>query len=187
MSPFWRREKPLHERLADEGGLTSPSEAPHDTMPRWGETGIHGLHRPKEWDAVVAADADAPGDQVHFVALPDGTLVVEEEVPEAALASLAQAVEASVPPPYRAEAVRREEGLWAVGASSIRVERLPAETTGDVLELTVQEGNRTLSVDGARAFGSVPALEAVAEGMASYVVRARRIDAELWEVEAAAL
>jgi hypothetical protein len=187
LSPFWRREKPLHERLADEGGLTAPGEAPHDTMPRWGETGIHGLHRPREWDAVVAAESDAPGGEVHFVALPDGTLVVEEELPDETVASFAQAVEASVPPPYRAEAVRRGEGLWAVGASSIRVERLPAETAGDVLELTVQEGNRTLSVDGARAFGSVPALEAVAEGMASYVVRARRIDADFWEVEAAAL
>jgi hypothetical protein len=187
LSPFWRREKPLHERLADEGGLTSPSDAPHDTMPRWGETGIHGLHRPSKWDAVVAASSDAPGEEIHFVALPDGTLVVEEEVPNAALASLAEAVETTLTAPYRAEAVRRGDDLWAVGASSIRVERLPAEIAGDVVELTVQTGNRTLSVDGAPAFGSVPALEAVAEGMASYVVRARRIDGDLWEVEAAAL
>ena len=61
------------------------------------------------------------GDIVHFVALPDGTLVVEEDEPDAALTPLADAVETSIPPPYRAEAVRRGPEAWAVAASRITI------------------------------------------------------------------
>jgi hypothetical protein len=43
-------------------------------------------------------------------------------------------------------------------------------------------GERTLLVDGERAFGSVPALE-----RPEHVVRARRIDGDLWEVDEAPL
>ena len=70
---FFRRES-LHERLAREGGLDE--RPPHDTTPRWGAAGIHGVPRPRQWDAV--ATAEAPGlmrDEIEFVGLPDGSLV----------------------------------------------------------------------------------------------------------------
>ena len=57
---------------------------------------------------------------MHFVALPDGTLVVEEDEPDDALAPLADAVEASISPPYRAEAVRR--GAGRLGGRRARIE-----------------------------------------------------------------
>ena len=79
---MFRRRESLHERLAREGGLSQGEPPPHDTTPRWGETGIHGVARPRRWDAVVLAESPYPGQELDFVALPDGTLLVEDEVVE---------------------------------------------------------------------------------------------------------
>jgi hypothetical protein len=48
----------------------------------------------------------------------------------------------------------------------------------------VNDGERTLKVEGERAFGSVPVLELLgsSEG-AAYVVRAVRLENQVWEVE----
>ena len=187
MTPFWRREKPLHERLAEAGGMVAPTEAERDVAP-WHQAGVHGLARPRQWDTVVTVEAELPGDVVHFVATDDGTLIVDEDVPDGVLQPLADAVETQVAPPYRAEATRRGERLWAVGATKIRTARLDDEISGDTVELAVQEGgDRTVLVDGAHTFGSVPALEVLAAGMGSYVIRADRIDGDLWEVKVAPL
>ena len=188
--PFWRREKPLHERLAEEGGLTAPEHPPHDTTPRWGESGIHGLHRPKEFDSVVVLEVDdVPGDQIAFVALEDGTLLLESEpdVPEGTLAAFADALEATMTPPYRCLGIRRGERQWAAAAKAIRVAELESDVAGDVIELAVQDGQRTLLVDGARSFGSLPDLEALAGDRDAYVIRADRLDGNLWEVSVSAL
>jgi hypothetical protein len=62
---------------------------------------------------------------------------------------------------------------------------LPDDPGGDELTLTVQDGERTLLVDGAHAFGSMPQLEEFGSARGpSYVVRARRLDGSIWEVEA---
>ena len=174
---FWRRE-PLHERLAREGGL---EPRPVDTAPNWGEVGIHGVSRPREWDAVVRADVDLEGEEASFVALPDGTLVAERGTDD--LVPLAEALERTIDRPYRAEAVRRGTGSWAVAAKRIRVLTLPAdEADGDEIEVTVGPDGRRVVVDGQPVFGSVPALEALVPD--GGLVRARRLDGPLWEVEA---
>lgn len=185
---MWRKE-PLHERLAREGGLSLPDPAPHDPGPRWGEAGIHGMHRAREWDAVLVAEApDLAPDQVEFVVLPDGTLLVQDDLPDGALDPLAAALERSVSPPYRAEAVRRGERRFAVAARAIEVVELPEEIDGERIELTVYSGRRELSIDGERAFGSMPPLEQFAESrFAQYVLRADRLDEALWEVRVAPL
>ena len=61
------------------------------------------------------------GDTVHFVALEDGTLVVEEDEPDDALTPLADAIETRLAAPYRAEAVRRDGALWGVAGRRITV------------------------------------------------------------------
>jgi len=184
--PFWRRKKPLHEKLAEEGGLVPPPP-PHDTTPRWGEAGIHGVHRPREWDATAVVEApDLEGDELEFVALPDGTLLVDgEEDP----APLADALETSVESPYRARAVRQTETAWAVAARRIEVVELSGDVDGDALELTVHDGERTFLLDGRPEFGSVPELEqlAAAKGFESYAIRALRLDGRLWEVQVSPL
>lgn len=163
---FFRRRRPLHEQLAEEGGLEFGSEpsgadrtpsklaglmhgladgfltAPPDEFGNpspLGEVGVHGVPRARRWDVVASARAELPVDEVHFAALPDGTLIVEEDVPDGSLATLAEAIEVTLTPPYRAEAVQRDEGVWAVAASRIRVREFPG-TEADELEL-VEDGN----------------------------------------------
>lgn len=191
---LFSRRKPLHQQLAERGGLVleqgvgAPAQPPGWFGEQRGEAGIHGVARSRRWDVVAAADApDARGDVVHFVALADGTLVVDEEEPDGALEPLAQAVEQSLRPPYRAEAVRRGGARWAVAASSIALVRVPG-LQGDEAELVSNAEGRTLRVDGHPVTRAAPALEA-AGGAAGpqYVVRAQRVDDDLWEVEATPL
>jgi len=184
---LFRRREPLHERLAREGGLTEPVSPP-DPRPQTQETGIHGLQRPREWDATVTVDApDVGGDTARFVTLPDRTLLVEEG-PDGSLDALASAVEQAVQPPYRARAARQSETRWAVQAKRIEVVRIPDGPEGDSIELTHTEDGTTLAVDDARTFGSIPVLEQLGERRGrDYVVRAERLDGDLWEVRAETL
>jgi hypothetical protein len=126
------------------------------------------------------------GREVAFVALPDGSLVVDEEEGDAQLDPLATAVEEQIPPPYRAHGVRKSDSVWAVSATRIDVAEF--ESAGGEVELTRTPEGTLLTVDGARTFGSIPALERLGEREGeSYAVRATRIDGNLWEVRAAAL
>jgi hypothetical protein len=172
---LFRRREPLHVRLAREGGVALTDEPESERRAPWDTAGIHGLQRPREWDVVLTVAApELEGELARFVAL-DGGLVVVEEGPEA-IAPLAEAIERELSPPYRAEAVRRQGGLWAVGARAIEVRELPG-VRGDEIELAVVGDTRTLVVDGGPGFGSIPALE-----RDGHVVRASRVDGETWEV-----
>jgi hypothetical protein len=173
----WFKRKPLHERLAEEGGLVEKPTRPLFTgvIP---ETGIHGVPREREYDAVVTADApDVEGSTVRFVGLEDGSLVIEEG--EGDLSALAEAIEREVAAPYRATAIRRGETQWAVAAQGLRVIELP-EPGGEEVELVVRGDERTLVVDGNRSFGTLPELEKLTDRDA--VIRAARLDGALWEV-----
>jgi hypothetical protein len=179
------RREPIHKKLAREARLEQQPEPPLvDPGPHWGVTGIHGVPRPRRWDAVASAQAPGlAGDELHFVALPNGDLVVDEDEPEDTIAPLADAIEQTVEPPYRAEAVRQRDDVWAVAARRVRVAAFEAD--GDELELVVSDAGRTLAVDGQRAFGSVGELEEIGRSEGEqYVVRARRLDKSLWEIEA---
>ena len=192
------RKQPLHRELADAGGLSlgdgsARLQAPAASPPGWdgeqrGEPGIHGVPRARRWDAVVVAHAPGlSGQTVHFVALADRTLIVDEDEPDAALAPLADAVESMLDAPYRAEAVRRDGDGWSVGARRITVVAEPG-LDGEEAELVATDGRRSLTLDGRSQVARAPALEAVgAQQGESYVVRASRLDGDLWEVDAAAL
>jgi hypothetical protein len=198
------RREPIHKRLAREGRLDAeanlvreaapapePEPEPEDAQrfppepgPRFGPTGVDGVPRPRRWDVVAPAHAAGlTGNEVHFVALPNGDLVVDEDEPENTLAPLAEAIEQTVQPPYRAEAIRRDGESWGVAARRIEVVKL--EAPGDELEVIANDDGRTLIVDGERAFGAVPELERIGERQGiTYVVRARRLEGTFWEVEA---
>ena len=171
---LFRRREPLHEKLAREGGLTAPDL---DPRPQWQETGVHGMARPREWDATVTVDAPGVGgDSVQFVVLPDSTLLVEEGSDDS-LDPLASAVEQVVQPPYRARGIRQSESLWAVQARRIRVVEIPNGPEGETIDLVTTPDGTTLSVDDASAFGSIPELEGLGD-----VVHATRLDGDLWEI-----
>ena len=187
--PLFRRGEPVHKRLAREGGLEPRPQEALDTRPPVLETGIHGIQRPRTWDATVTVEVDGiDGDGAVFVALPDGTLLVEDG-PEESLQPLAEAVERELQPPYRARAVRSGDALWAVQARRIEVMELPGAPAGDTLDVTrTADGAAELRVDGERIFGSVRALEerGAREG-SEFAVHAERLDDDLWEVRAAPL
>jgi len=170
---LFRRREPLHVRLAREGTRGEPEPS---SRPPWDAAGIHGLARAREWDFVTTVEApELRGERAVFVCIAPGRLAVEEGPP--GLEQLAAAVEAGLAPPFRAEAVRREGSLWAVAARKVELVSLPG-TPGEEIELTCHHGQRTLMIDDERSFGSIPALE-----RAEHVVRARRVEGELWEVE----
>jgi len=182
------RREPVHKKLAREAELElSEPEAPVDTGPHWGVTGIHGVPRPRRWDAVASAEAAGlSGDEVHFVVLPNGDLVVDEDEPDGTLSPLAEAVEQTLAPPYRAEAVRQGDEVWAVAAQRIEVAEFEAD--GDDIELIANPDGRSLTIDGAREFGTIPELESLGAGESdAFVVRAKRLDGDLWEVTVSAL
>ncbi|MBA3348604.1 MAG: hypothetical protein H0T13_08605 [Actinobacteria bacterium] len=183
--PFWRREEPLHERLRREGGLAGGETPPAlDSSPNWGEVGIHGVHRQRVWDAVTVVEApELQGDEARFVAVEDGTLIAETD--DLDVGALADALEGTLQTPYRAEAVRRGDGLWAVAGRRIVVASVEEEVSGDHVTVTMRSGERTVEVDGKRSFGGIPSLERLIEDNA--VVIAQRLDDTLWEVEVAAL
>jgi hypothetical protein len=164
--------------MADFGDIP-----PHDTRPRWGEAGIHGIHRFREWDALVrVTGVELDVDEVRFVALDDGTLVVggDEDLD---LAPLAEAIEQELQLPYRAHAVRADNDAWTAAAEAIELVELPRELEGEQLELTVRQGERMLIVDGAPAFGDTSELDQLgAERGDDYVVQASRVDGDLWDV-----
>jgi hypothetical protein len=170
------RDEPLHERLAREGGLGERGSEQRSAP--WREVGVHGLQRPREWDATLTVEAPGiEGDAATFVVLPDGSVLVEDG-PDSSLQQLADAVEQTVPPPYRARAARQRGDLWAVQAKRIDVTEIRNGPQGDSIEWTRDE----IRVDGERAFGSIPELEGRGD-----VVRAERLDGDLWEVRASPL
>jgi hypothetical protein len=133
----------------------------------------------------VWATAEAPeirGDEVEFVALPDGSLIVETEEGDAELDPLATAVEAQLAPPYHAKASRQSDRIWSVFANPTRVAEFAAH--GEELTVTMVDGERAVTVDDRPSKAAVPELERLGEQEgADYVVRASRLDGDLWEIQ----
>jgi hypothetical protein len=158
---------------------------PLDPGRHWLEAGITGLARQREWDAVATVEGPgAPGDEAEFVALPDGSLVLETGPTDFDPAPLAEALAGSLEPPYRVVAVRRDD-VWAVGAREIEVATLfPAPEGGD-LELTWDGSISMLVVD------RMPADPARASALGklageresgAYAARAHHLSGDLWEI-----
>jgi hypothetical protein len=195
--PFWRRDdEPEHERLAREAGIELAPPMGEERMPltpapqhplvgALREAGIHGLHRQREWDAIASVLVpDLDLDELEFTALPDGTLLVEDDLPDGALTPLADALEQTLSPPYHARAVRRENGVWAVAANKIEVVEVPEDIEGDTVSLAVQGEDRTLLIDDRPGWGGLPTLEAhAARHYRDFVLHAERLDGQLWAVK----
>ncbi len=145
--------------------------------------GVMGVGPGKTYDAVVAAHApDLTGEAVTFVALEDGTLVVNEDVPDGSLAPIADALEQMVSPPYRAAAGRTDGETWAAVAESVVIVELRG-IEGDELDLSVVDGERTLTVDGAVTNSALPSLDALAEEHDAVALHAERVDRDLFAVD----
>jgi hypothetical protein len=145
--------------------------------------GVMGVGPGRTYDAVVAAHAPAlTGESVTFVALEDGTLVVNEDVPDGALTPIAEALEEMVSTPYRAAAAKNEGDLWTAVAESMRVVALPGVGV-DTVDLTVVGGERTLTLGAEQTQDALPALDALAEEHESVALHAERVDGDLFAVD----
>jgi hypothetical protein len=192
---FLRREEPLHEKLAREGGLDFPRAVqdlagPLDPRhPFWQVAGIHGVARAREWDAVVAAEApEVPGEELDFVVLEDGTVVVDEDLPDEALSPLADALDEALEAPYHAFAHHREGDVWVAAAIVVDVIEVPEEIAADAVEIVSRDGERMTVVGGELVEERIESLEALAEeDFESYFLEATRIDERFWEVTVNAL
>ncbi len=158
---------------------------PHDPGPHWGEVGIHGLHRHREWDLVTTVDApELDGEETWFVVLDDDRIVVEDTTAD--LSALRSAV--ALAPPFRAHAVRRGGSLWVVGARRIETVTLVDDPGGDAVELAWNGTERTVRIDGEPTLAGVPELEALGGSRhRTYVVTATRLVGPEWEVAIAPL
>jgi hypothetical protein len=138
-----------------------------DPARAWLAAGITGLARGKEWDVVATAEAPgAPGDEVVFLALPDGRLRAETEW-DGDLRPLADALAGEIEPPFRALA-RRLADLW----------------DGDAVEIARTEEGVSVRIDDVPTARPLPELERLGEARAAtYVVRATRVEGRLFEVE----
>jgi len=145
--------------------------------------GVMGVGPGRTWDAVVAAHAPSlTGDSTTFVALDDGTLVVNEDLPDGALGPIADAIEEMVGPPYRAAAARGEGDLWNAVAESVRMVEL-ADVGSDEVELSVVDGERTLTLGDDQTDRALPALDALAAEHDAVAIHAERVDGNLFAVD----
>ena len=154
-----------------------------DGVAGMGLAGISGAPRGRTWDAVASAECpDLTGDAVTFVTLDDGTIVVDADLPEGSVIPLAESLETALDPPYRAAAVRSDGDLWTAAAESVRIVELGA-VDGDVLELTVVGGERTMLVDLEPTNVPLPPLDDLAAEHGDVVVHAERVDDDLVAVD----
>ncbi len=202
MGLFRRNKETLNEQLLRKAGLDpdqalgdappppppQPVELPKSVLARTGVADGSGVG-PREWDAATTVTAPAlVGDRVEFTTIPNGDVIVSEENGDADLTPLADAVERTVSPPYRAVGHRQDGDLWGVGAKRIQVAQIPFPV-GDKLELSQHVDHGELRVDGEQSDALVPAeLERLGETFGdSFYVEAERIDGDYWEVKATAL
>jgi hypothetical protein len=188
--PFWRRRKPLHEELA-EGTDLLEWDAGHQPGAQTFKGTLDVLHggRPRRWDAVATTEAPGlEGGELEFTALPDGTLLLDDDIPDDALSPLVEAIEQSLSAPYQASAVRGEDDLWGVAANRIDVVEVTEEVAGDTVSLAVQGDERTLLIDDRPGWSEVPTLESYARlRYPEFVLQAERLDGKLWSVRVNAL
>ena len=201
---FFRRERPIHEQLAAEAGLdidgvddelavgASEDEPDGSSLIKMlpGPSAlsellaVHGIPREREWDGVATAQApDLPGDELEYVALEDGTLIIDDDLPDDALSPLADALAGQIRPPYHGYVFRQEEDVWTVAAKRVHIVEVPEDVPGDEVEMSVNNGLRGIVVDGAESRVEVPSLETFAsQQFGSFVLHASRLDETLWEV-----
>src|SRR6187200_2357860 len=125
------------------------------TAPGFDLPGLTGVEQARgPWDVVTSAHApDLPGDTFSFVALEDGTLVVDDDVPDGSATQLADAVERELRRPYEAVAVRRddEDGLWRIAAVDVLVAVATPDDSSERVDLARVGGEVSATVDGEEA------------------------------------
>jgi hypothetical protein len=164
------------------------------TAPGFDLPGLTGFAQPGgPWDVVTSAHApDLPGDTVSFVALEDGTLVVDDDIPDGSATPLAVAVETELRKPYEAAAVRRddEDGLWRVAAVNALIAPAAPDDAAERVDLARVGGEVTATVDGDEAAPDTAPrglLDLLAHLDGDAALTAERLDQTTWVAQRWAL
>jgi hypothetical protein len=103
--------------------ITGVPEAPVDPAQR----------RLAGWRPLATVQApELAGSEIHFYALVDGSVIVDEQEGDAPLDPLLDGLEGQLELPYRARAILLGEGRWSVGAEPIAVVELPGVEPDDL-------------------------------------------------------
>jgi hypothetical protein len=201
---FRRKQETLNAQLLREAGLDPSAEPAVTSAPAESEAPAEPLEvpfkfeptkpvhthnalasGPLEWDAVGTVKTVLAGDQIQFRTLPDGDIIVD--IGEGDLSPLADSIEKKIDPPYKAVASRQTNELWGVAAKRIQVAKVEL-AEGERIELTVNDGDQEVRMDGRPSDAEVPELVALGEKVAAdYCVEAERIDGDFWEVKVSPL
>jgi hypothetical protein len=142
-----------------------------------------------EPDAMVTVEApDLGGESVVFAVLADRTLIVIAEEGDASLAPLADAVEATLQPPYQAHGVRHEGALWGVAAFRIELITLSEEQANHIV-LSIRNGETEVTAGEGAGRETLEALADYArvKRKGDCVVDAEQLDGSIWRVRVSPL
>ena len=78
--------------------------------------------------------------------------------------------------------MRKEGAIWAVVAQRVRIVQL-AGLDGDIVDLSVVDGERELTIDGERTIRPLPGPDRLAGEHESVVLHAERVDGDLLAVD----
>ena len=83
---------------------------------------------------------------------------------------------------YRAAAARTDGDAWTAVAESVQIVELTG-VAADEVELTVVDGERTLTIGDEQTDSRLEALDALAAGHESVAIHAERVDGDLFAVD----
>ncbi len=169
-----------------EGQSGSPATEPAPEAPEADtEAGPEQEDEGAEESRGVVVSLLAPnvaGDYAVFVALPERLLIVEEQEGDSDLGVLADAVESRLEAPYRARALRVDEGRFVVVASEIETVELPGLDGEELVVFALPDGQRTAVLDAGSHQLVTAEVEAILEESAPCLLRLENIDESVWEV-----
>ena len=160
------RPSPLRSRRSSRRSgsatLSHVLPLPHDPGPHWGEVGIHGLHRQREWDAVVTVEAPSVTGDERVVRRARGR-------PDRRRGRRGRRRGDRVPRSRRRRrtarrAVRRDGRVWAVAVRRIETVELSDDPGGDFVELAWDGVERTVRIDGEPTLGASPSSSGLGAG-----------------------
>ena len=146
--------------------------------------GVMGVGPGKTYDAVVAAHApELTGDAVTFVGRDRGRHAGRQRGRAGRFARVGRGrARADGLTAVSRRGGRTDGDTWTAVAESVGIVEFRG-FGGDEADLSVVDGERTLTVDGEPTTGSVPALDALAEEHDSVALHAERVDGELFAVD----
>ena len=135
----------------------------------------------EDWDIVTTVEtAQDPGcDDFQLIALEDGRLIVDADVPDGSLVPFADAVEQQLQPPYRVDAVRIEGALWGAGAGGVTVIRLP-RIDGETCDVSRVGDTVSMTVDGVEVKAPPAAWEALRAFDGDVALTAEWLEDDTW-------